>query len=281
MRSRLVGHLSWLAIVALAAACNRPGAPFWRVDLAGHISYLLGTMHRGVPADELPPVVWEALAESRVLYTEADVSQMDPDELAELVTLPPGVLVQAAVSPEDWLLLVHELAVLFDAHELDTLQPWFTHGALIRSYLPPGEEMDTVVRQRAETLGVRLDSFETWQHQAQVLNALGIEDALIPLLRAVQDREQTEALLAEWTRAYQVPDLDALTALALDPDDMAERPHYYEDIILNRNSEWLAVLDSEIESGELFVAVGFAHLLGEAGLVERLRARGATVELAP
>ncbi len=263
----------------LLTACANPGAPFWRVEVAGETSHLLGTMHRGVPADELPASVWRALAEARLLYTEADVRSINTTEFANLVSLPDGETVQGAVTPEEWLLLVDGLAGLVNAHQLDTLQPWFTHGALIGSYLPEGEEMDEALVLAAEGHGTELAFFETWQHQAGLLNDLGVEDGVIPLLEAVRDPEQTQALLEEWMRAYGVPELETLESLALDPDDIIERPRYFEEILFNRNRQWSAALEAELATGGVLVAVGFAHCLGEEGLVAELRAEGATVEL--
>jgi uncharacterized protein YbaP (TraB family) len=50
-------------------------------------------------------------------------------------------------------------------------------------------------------------------------------------------------------------------------------------LFTQRNETWVVTLMQELDgAGVDFVAVGAAHLLGEGGLVELLRARGVTVE---
>lgn len=45
-----------------------------------------------------------------------------------------------------------------------------------------------------------------------------------------------------------------------------------------RNRLWMPRLEEKLKDGSLFVAVGFAHLFGDAGLIQLLRDKGYTVE---
>jgi uncharacterized protein YbaP (TraB family) len=72
--------LRLLPIAVLGALLSRPGPacassvdqPFlWEVEGPGAPSHLLGTIHAGVDADELPDKVWERLADSELFVLES------------------------------------------------------------------------------------------------------------------------------------------------------------------------------------------------------------------
>lgn len=69
--------------------------------------------------------------------------------------------------------------------------------------------------------------------------------------------------------------------LAVDTASLSEaEQEYYKVMTTDRNAVMAAAAAGYLESGEtVFYAVGLAHLMGEDGIVEALRAQGYTVEL--
>ena len=66
----------------------------------------------------------------------------------------------------------------------------------------------------------------------------------------------------------------------LDEDELAIYDEYHQKMEVERNANMVEVAKGYLESGQtVFFAVGLAHLLGEGGLVEALRAEGYTVTL--
>ena len=57
-------------------------------------------------------------------------------------------------------------------------------------------------------------------------------------------------------------------------------PGLYQRINVDRNDAWLAPLQQRLQDGQgtTLVVVGALHLLGSDGVVEKLRAKGYTVE---
>jgi uncharacterized protein YbaP (TraB family) len=51
-----------------------------------------------------------------------------------------------------------------------------------------------------------------------------------------------------------------------------------EQMVFQRNSDWIPKLEKLFEKGDVFVAVGADHLSGERGVVSLLTKRGFTIK---
>ena len=92
-----------------------------------------------------------------------------------------------------------------------------------------------------------------------------------------QDDAELDALHDAWRRG----DADMLWN-DMARDMQAHYPRLYQRINVERNDAWLPRLDALLRDGHAgdntLVVVGSLHLLGSDGIVEKLRARGYTVE---
>lgn len=273
----------WLGFAAAGCEPAAPAlahAPFWQVSYEGRSSTLLGTMHDVVDADELPTRLWEELEVARVVVTEADVGAIDRREFEAAIALPEGQSVRSAVAAGDWDAIVEALDGIATADEIDTTQPWYTQGALVRAIVPQVDDpIDTTLVDRAILARVRPAFLETWREQVEMLNALGLDYGVDLLLSTVRDQAGTEAAFLAWAAAYRAGDVDRLEALSFDPADVAARPEYFEQIVFARNEAWLAGLEDEFRAGGAFVAVGFMHLPTDRGLLRRLEDDGFALDL--
>lgn len=85
-----------------------------------------------------------------------------------------------------------------------------------------------------------------------------------------------------WCKGDEAALTEAMTddTSGLTEDELKLYNEYMKATITDRNAKMLAAAQTYLESGEtVFYAVGLAHLLGENGLVNALRAAGYTVEL--
>jgi len=284
-RSR--SRVFWVASVAAAAlvlvACTDGDdrrAPCWEVLHEGRASFLLGTMHDEVDADELPQRVWDELDRATVLTTEADVRFILHDEFLEAISLPDGASLSSLVSEEDWQDIVDAFEGMYSAEELERLQPWYLEGALVRTLVPTVDDpIDTTLVNEAIGAEVRLEFLETWQEQVSMLNGIGLDEGLWMLLRTVRDPEGAAAVHLAWADTYREGDVERLTELSFAPEDIEATPHYYEEIVFARNEAWLPVIESQLQQGGALIAVGFMHMLTDRGLVSLLETRGYAVNL--
>jgi uncharacterized protein YbaP (TraB family) len=256
-----------------------PAPPFlWRVEGPNGPSWLLGTMHFGVSLSELSPLIFEHFDEARVAVLEADVRQINLMELMTLAQLPDGRSLRDELGDEVWGRIQSALGTQLPMVGLERMQPWFLETALMATVLPPSQPMDMVLLQRAEQAGQTLEFLEGWRDQMDMMNALPFEDSVEDLLRWIDEREEVEQELLDLVAAYRDGDADRIVAIMFDPEELAERANFYEQVMFRRNDNWMPTIVEAVERGGVFVAVGLGHLLGPRGLVAQLRERGYTVD---
>ena len=119
----------------------------------------------------------------------------------------------------------------------------------------------------------RIRGFETAEHQLGMFDTLPdtAQNAMVTsaIARSGDARTRTRRLLTAWARGDTA-------ALATATDEaMADTPALIEPVIHARNRAWADALARRMERpGDVLVAVGAGHLVGEASLIEELQTRG-------
>ena len=275
--------LATLAALALAG-CSKPAEvrpALWLVEgPGGQKAWLFGTIHA------LPqPVNWRsdkiaaALEQSDRLVLE--VARIDDDAgtarafaaLAESPGLPP--LMQRV--PGD---LQDELGAAlkqdgFAPDALDRYESWAAALMLQNAAMAAGQSDSANGIDRALLRGYAkpVEEFEGAAAQLAIFDRLP-EPAQRALLAAVLDGPGDElAEMRQLEQAWAHGDL-ALVDAATNADFL-HNPDLRDALLVNRNRAWLSTLTGQlIRGGHPFVAVGLAHLVGNAGLPALLAAQG-------
>lgn len=302
--SRLAGAvaagLAWLGALTAPAlaetniASIEADPAIWRVASQGGDVYLFGTVHILPPQlDWRTDVIETALAGSDRLYFEADV--LSPESQAEMTALipqlgmnAPGVTLSALVSEEaraNLALMAERLGAPPGALEasVDPLQPWLAGLTVaILQIQAAGYEPTSGVEYRlkasAEEAGIGFGYFESVEQQLRFFADMPIEtqiaDFEIGLAQALED----PGLLDRMVDAWAVGDTDVLDTI-MNESMRAGSGELYEVLIVQRNQNWIPLIEDILESGEsAFIAVGAGHVTGPQGIVSLLQARGHTVE---
>ncbi|MFO0548920.1 MAG: TraB/GumN family protein [Polyangiaceae bacterium] len=246
--------------------------------------FLFGTMHMAVDADrELPPEVFEKLDAAKVVLFEADVFSLGPADVAKIGFLKPGdPTVKSQLTPEHWTLLVDKIGgILMPESALEKMKASMLAGMLEQSMIAASTPIDKVLFDRAESKKKEVGFLESVDTQVIVMDKVITPAALD---EALSDLPKAERQVQELVRAYREGDEVAVAAVVFDPEEMKKHPAATEDMLWKRNRSWIPELEKRIDAGNVFVAVGAAHLIGKDSVVELLTKKGYTikrVELAP
>lgn len=300
----LVGALLLFACVANAetratTAITSPPVPLlWKVSDADNSVYLLGSFHLLKPTDyPLSKDVDAAFADAESLMFE-----MPPEEMSS-----PALAVQMgqAALRGDGTQLNSELpastVALLDgwlkanAAELQKtgmtpqvmqmFEPWFV-GLMIsvtemtKQGLDPKLGLDAHLAAEAAAAGKPTAGLETGAQQIAFLDGMGRAEQLQFLAEALSDSRDAKQETAKLHAAWRNGKADVLW------QDMAvqmkkEYPDLYQRINVARNDAWVPKIEKrliESKKDDTLVVVGALHLLGSDGVVEKLRAKGYTVE---
>lgn len=248
--------------------------------------YLFGTVHIRRPGSEWGGAAAQAaLAEAEEVWTEMDISDATQQEVQVLVFnrgfAPPDQPLSSLLNEYERKRLREAIARTQLAPAMfERMRPWL--AALILSVAPAMQAgyqasagVDNAVVDGAGD--ARLRTFETAEQQVNFFVNLSDAAQRAFLLDSIRTANEDIAVNDPAEQAWERGDLAALEALVI--EDFRAYPELYEVLITQRNQVWVETLMRELNgAGVDFVAVGAAHLLGQDGLVELLRARGVAVE---
>lgn len=283
------------------ATTTPPGPPLpllWKVADADNAVYLLGAFHLLKPGDyPLSGDVDAAFADAQSLVFEMPPAEMASPQLALR-------MMQSAVRTDgtqlDGELPAATIAKLkawqdanaenlgkigLSAQRLQLFEPWFVAMmvsviGMTEQGLDPGLGLDRHFAAAAAAARKPTSGFETGSEQIAFLDGMNRDEQLQyldeSLSQSATGAQELQQLHAAWRNGDE----------ALIWNEMAlpmrtRYPRLYQRINVERNDRWLAKIERMLAapgSDDAMVVVGALHLLGEDGLVEKLRARGYGVE---
>ncbi|MFP5374777.1 MAG: TraB/GumN family protein [Gammaproteobacteria bacterium] len=286
---------------ALPAAKNPAPAPpvplLWKVSDADNALYLLGSFHLLKPGDyPLSPDVQAALDDA-----EEVVFELSPEELAspalglqmaQAAARTDGSTLDSQIGPEladklsRWARdnAAHLRRTGLSPEVLQLFKPWFA-GLMVsvveltKQGLDPALGLDRHFMARAAEAGKATAALETGAEQVAVFAGMHEREQLQMLAEALDQAAAGPAEIERMHRQWREGDAEGLwngLALQLKRD----YPQLYRRINVDRNDAWMPQLVERLEArdGDALVVVGALHLLGDDGVVEKLRARGYRVE---
>ncbi len=281
LKALVIAALLGSASVVTADAPKPVDAPvplLWKVSDKDNAVYLLGSFHLLRPSDyPLSGDVDAAYADAeRVLF------ELSPDEMRSPAM--PQLMVQAAMRTDGKTLQQDLDAATWARLEawagkngiplasFNSFEPWFV-GLTIsivemtRQGLDPKLGLDNHFMDKALAAGKPTSGLERAQEQIAVLDGM---DA------AEQRQAETQRLHDAWRRG----DADGLWN-GMAADMRKQYPRLYKRINVDRNDAWVPKIRQLLDQpgdDDALVVVGALHLLGEDGVVEKLRDHGYKVE---
>lgn len=275
-----------------AATAKAPPVPLlWKVSDQDNAVYLLGSFHL-LRADDYPlsSDIDQAFAGAGKLVFEVAPEEMfDP-------AVPQRFMARARyddgrtlskVLPADLREKLNRVLAKNGSSlaQLDALEPWFVNLSLVLGVsqsmgFSPQLGLDQYLMRQAAEAGKPTSGLETMELQLQVMDSGPLPEQITALREFVDKPEDVPGMLDEIHSAWRNADLAMLDEKAR--VEMEQKtPETYRMVNLERNEAWVPQIQKmldESKQGDTLVVVGSLHLLGNDGLVERLRSKGYTVE---
>jgi uncharacterized protein len=287
---------------ARPAAKNPVVAPpvpmLWKVYDEDNALYLLGSFHLLKPSDyPLSPDVQAALDDAQEVVFELSPEELASPalglQMAQAAARTDGTTLDSQIGPElagkleKWTQdnaahlgrtgLTHEVMQMF--------QPWFA-GLMVsvveltKQGLDPELGLDRHFMAKAAEAGKQTAALESGAEQIAVFAGMSEREQLQMLAESLDQAAAGPAQIDRMHLQWRTGDAGGLwngMALQLKRD----YPQLYRRINIDRNEAWVPQLAGRLEADggdNALVVVGALHLLGEDGVVEKLRAKGYKVE---
>jgi hypothetical protein len=292
-RAAAFGALLAGSAAAGAQAVPGPALYLWEVSTLTNRAYLYGTVHAGKAAwFPLPPRVESALADSRVLVVEADITDTaSMAKSARTLGLDADDRLERHVRPEDYARFRKLLAKYsIPEEQLVRLKPFIAASLLVFNewarlgYLPQ-HGIDAYLLRKAKAEAKKVVEIEGAAVQAELMDSLTEEEGRLAfegMLRALESGLAAEQITG-MVNAWQVGDPGLLLEVARNYNTQVPGAAAFEEkFIWGRHEAMTKKIEGYLNESRdrHFIAVGALHLAGPRGLVEMLRKRGYLVKQA-
>lgn len=287
MKTRLLALRGlWVVALLFAFTLNTSAqaakSRLWEISGNGleQPSYLYGTIHIICPDDFIISDGLKAAFEAaEQVALELDMD--NPEEMQGIqvaMMAPGGVDYKGQMSEENY----NKLDALIKGKMgvgMDMMKGMKPFGLLSVMYLtildcaqPASYELSFV--EMAAAQNKELVGLETGASQMAIFDNIPEKEQIEWIVDMMDEKEDSKGEFAKMVSDYKAQDLEALFA------SMAESPEYakYEDELLNnRNEDWIPKIGKLTKDKSTFIAVGAMHLAGDNGVIELLKEAGYTV----
>ena len=146
----------------------------------------------------------------------------------------------------------------------------------------PMNLIDAYFQKVAVEAGKKVKGLETVDFQiAMLYKGATIERQKQQLLCMVENNEYYSLQMKELSAAYFAQDMETLWSITEEElgNDCDSTPKEKEALLYGRNKAWVAKMPKMMDKASTLFVVGAAHLPGEQGVLELLKAKGYMVEV--
>jgi uncharacterized protein len=272
---------------AAAPVAKAPPKPLlWKVSDQDNAVYLLGSFHL-LKTDDYPVSsdIEHAFAEAESVVFEVPPAELKDPALAEkmraMANFNDGSNL-SQVLPADVYAKMGQVLGKDAVAQMETNEPWFINlGLLIGISQKMGfkaeQGLDLHIARMAEAAGKPVSGLETADQQLAVLDASPMDEQIAGLRDFFNKPGEVPKLLSETHEAWRSADMARLNSLVID-EVRREAPVTYRLINVERNDAWLPKLQQMLDGAEGSDTLVVVHLIGEDGVIEKLRAKGYQIE---
>ncbi len=241
------------------------------------VSFLFGAMHsQDGKVTSIPPPVRLALLQSRVLVMEVVPDQQAQQQFIESIYFTDDSNLETMLDKEIYNELVVKIAAYGITEEkVWRLKPWAVFTLIGRPRPVNATTQEQVLMQLALTSNKAVNGLETMDELTGILDGIPMDDQIVILNDTVCNHTEIIRKTRDLVDMYLARDLAGIVIFN-------EQPHYDEAIfdrfmqrmLYDRNQRLLERIESYLQHGGAFIAVGASHLPDEKGLLKLLENKG-------
>ena len=255
----------------------------WKIEKPGQdASYIYGTMHVGDPRVlNLAPAVTDAFNKSQCFAMEMLLNFEAMGVMAKASFFNDGQTLKSTMKPDDYQKLLEVLQQNFGIPEavVINMRPWVVMIMMMmptEGQVDQGTALDMVLYRQAAMRKITLLGLETVHEQLAIFDSMSLDEQVFLLNRSVEEYEHTAGQMDALLQAYLARDLGGLVKLQqqnmYDDTDIDDRLMF--EMLDKRNHRMVERMQTCLQKGNAFVAIGALHLPGEQGVLHLLEKQG-------
>lgn len=256
----------------------------WKISNDQHAIYIAGTIHVLRPQDYPLPAAFDLayLLSDRIVF-ETDVSKASSSSFAEKLNeyfaYRNNLTLRSAITPQTY----RELQLYCDSKAISISQllpfkPQFVSLMLtsieLRRLGVSSSGVDQHYHERARGDNKPVDELESLEQQLSFLANMGVGQENELIRSTIRENQRLAQLMSTILQAWRTGNYRQLEREALIPMKQ-EFPGIYRELVVERNNNWLPLIEDYLKTPETeMLLVGALHLVGDDGLINRLRKLG-------
>jgi uncharacterized protein YbaP (TraB family) len=287
----------WLTVcIFVFACCLTPAMAYtgqdsriflWSVISEKNTVYLLGSVHvLKKDAYPLDKRIEEAYDDAETIMFEADMTEVTkPATRMKMIasgTYQDGSTLEQHISDETYEMLKEKVAGQgMGIDRFDHLKPWLSAVTLSslelrRMGFDPAFGIDAYFFTRARSDNKGLLFLESSDYQIELIASIPDDKSEDLLKQTIAELEvigaRSEDILSAWIKG-DAQMMDAIVSMSL-----KEYPYIRGRLFIQRNTDWTGKIEKLIGNEKnVLVIVGAGHLVGEDGVLDRLKKKGYSV----
>lgn len=249
-------------------------------------SYLYGTFHtQDERVFEFKKGVKKAFNKADIYAMELNMDSIDRGGMMQAMLMDSNKTLKTLLPKADYQLVNQFFidSIGMPLFMFDKMQPFMATQMVATKDLNKDREsaLDMYWFNEAKKKGKQLVGLETMTEQINVFKSISVEEQAEELVQAVKEYGKEETMnINDMVEIYQSGDLDELMKVMdeYSEDSPVGSAEFNERFLYSRNIIMADRVIQYLEKGSVFMAVGAAHLPGEKGVIELLRAKGYKVE---
>lgn len=133
-------------------------------------------------------------------------------------------------------------------------------------------EMELMSKANANKQPIK--GLETMESQFAIFENMDADDLTEMIMEGIRHPEKAAETQKELVELYVAKDVEGLAKLITESEDMGSNA---DELLFNRNRNWIPVMTDFMKTQSCFFAVGAGHLGGEKGVIQLLKDAGYTV----
>jgi len=260
----------------------------WKVtNPKGNSIFLGGTVHLLSPKDyPLPKEFLTAYEKSELIAIETDIDQMNNPAIAQKmmsqIMYQDDRTLSKVLDSSVYQMLKKECAKFnLPIANLNKMKPSIVivtlTGMKMKSSGITSEGVDMHFLTKAKKDKKEVLFLESIDNQIQLLANMGDSNENNFVKKSLKELDETDAimdgLISDWRKGEH-------TIMGKQIKEMkSDYPQLYKDLLVNRNNNWIPVIDNYLETEKTeFVLMGALHLHGESGILNQLKNKGYTIK---
>jgi uncharacterized protein YbaP (TraB family) len=253
---------------------------FWEVTGNGieKPSYVFGTIHL-IPKSEFKTSKFAdnklKNADHLVMEMVIDVPLKTKIEWAKQMMLPNGNTVEDFLNDEEKIALRSLFIDSLNIHEAKyekyiKFKPITLYSLIIKESVDKIKSYEEYFSKLAKKNKIEVIGLETFEYQLAIFDSIPNQDQVHMFFEG-NFVEELESLF----ELYKKQDIDEMASLVKSDDEYSKLEN---ELLVNRNTNWIEKIVPMFNDKSIFMAVGAAHLGGDQGIIRLLKEKGYTLK---